>query len=97
MTFFLLIIGLYINFFINFRVCFITIINYSFKEIDVRAGGGMVMTIGQMLRLWLTRLEWFDTLFPRIPVPIQKEIMDGLRDVYGKQVDSAAFFENFSG
>lgn len=32
------------------------------------------MTIGQMLYLWLTKLEWFSTLFPRIPVPIQKQI-----------------------
>jgi len=52
------------------------------EEIDVKAGGGVVMTIGQMLRQWLIKLEWYDTLFPRIPVPIQKEIMDGLRDRY---------------
>lgn len=32
------------------------------------------MTIGQMLYQWLTKLEWFSTLFPRIPVPIQKQI-----------------------
>lgn len=32
------------------------------------------MTIGQMLHHWLTKLEWFSTLFPRIPVPIQKQI-----------------------
>lgn len=32
------------------------------------------MTIGQMLFQWLTKLEWFSTLFPRIPVPIQKQI-----------------------
>lgn len=44
------------------------------EEIDVKAGGGQVMTIGQMLRLFLTKLEWFATLFPRIPVPIQKQI-----------------------
>lgn len=33
-----------------------------------------MMTIGQMLYQWLTKLEWFSTLFPRIPVPIQKQI-----------------------
>lgn len=44
------------------------------EEIDVKAGGGQTMTIGQMLRLFLTKLEWFATLFPRIPVPIQKQI-----------------------
>lgn len=32
------------------------------------------MTIGKMLFQWLTKLEWFSTLFPRIPVPIQKQI-----------------------
>lgn len=33
-----------------------------------------IMTIGQMLHNWLTKLDWFSTLFPRIPVPIQKQI-----------------------
>lgn len=32
------------------------------------------MTIGQMLHHWLTKLDWYSTLFPRIPVPIQKQI-----------------------
>ncbi|MEQ2202741.1 hypothetical protein XENOCAPTIV_014205, partial [Xenoophorus captivus] len=45
-----------------------------FKELDVKAGGGCVMTIGEMLRSYLTKLEWFSTLFPRIPVPVQKAI-----------------------
>lgn len=44
------------------------------EEIDVKAGGGQTMTIGQMVRLFMTKLEWFSTLFPRIPVPIQKQI-----------------------
>ncbi|XP_049547188.1 pre-mRNA-splicing factor 38B [Anopheles darlingi] len=44
------------------------------EEIDVKAGGGQTMTIGQMIRQWLTKLDWFSTLFPRIPVPIQKQI-----------------------
>ena len=63
------------------------------KELDVKAGGGVMMTIGQMLRQWLTKLEWFDTLFPRIPVPIQKQIMDSLRYKYGNRVDTNAFYE----
>ena len=42
------------------------------QEIDVKAGGGHNVTIGEMLRTWLTKLEWYSTLFPRIPVPIQK-------------------------
>ncbi len=32
------------------------------------------MTVGEMLRSFLTKLEWFSTLFPRIPVPVQKNI-----------------------
>ncbi|MCJ8744999.1 hypothetical protein PDJAM_G00125100 [Pangasius djambal] len=44
------------------------------EELDVKAGGGCVMTIGEMLRSFLTKLEWFSTLFPRIPVPVQKTI-----------------------
>ena len=40
----------------------------------MKAGSGCVMTIGEMLRSFLTKLEWFSTLFPRIPVPIQKEV-----------------------
>lgn len=38
---------------------------------DVRAGGGQNMTIGNILKSFLFKLEWFSTLFPRIPVPIQ--------------------------
>ena len=44
------------------------------QEIDVKAGGGHVMTIGDMLRQWLVKLEWYSTLFPRIPVPIEKDL-----------------------
>lgn len=44
------------------------------KDLDVKAGGGCMMTIGEMLRSFLTKLEWFSTLFPRIPVPVQKNI-----------------------
>jgi hypothetical protein len=49
-------------------------IYFSSQELDVKAGGGQVMTIGNMLRHFLTKLEWFSTLFPRIPVPIQVAI-----------------------
>ncbi|WKY02159.1 hypothetical protein Q1695_015852 [Nippostrongylus brasiliensis] len=44
------------------------------EEIDPRSGGGDVMTFGQIVRVMLTKLDWYGTLFPRIPVPIQKEI-----------------------
>jgi len=48
------------------------------ETLDVKAGSGCIMSIGQMLRQWLIRIEWFDTLFPRIPVPAQKDIMEKL-------------------
>jgi len=32
------------------------------------------MTIGSMVRHFLTKLDWCSTLFPRIPVPIQMSI-----------------------
>ncbi|KRZ29081.1 Pre-mRNA-splicing factor 38B, partial [Trichinella pseudospiralis] len=44
------------------------------EEIDPKAGGGDLMTIGEMVKSLLTKLDWYSTLFPRIPVPIQKEI-----------------------
>jgi pre-mRNA-splicing factor 38B len=60
----------------------------------VKAGGGCIISIGQMLRQWLIRIEyvhsffsfsfyllylrWYDTLFPRIPVPTQKDITERL-------------------
>lgn len=50
------------------------------EEIDVKAGGGQTLTIGQMCRQFLVKLDWFSTLFPRIPVPIQKQIEQKLGD-----------------
>lgn len=44
------------------------------EVVDPKAGGGQKMTIGDLARHLLTKLEWFSTLFPRIPVPVQKEI-----------------------
>jgi pre-mRNA-splicing factor 38B len=49
------------------------------QELDVKAGSGQTMTIGTMLRQWLVKLEWFSTLFPRIPVPIQQKIQKHLQ------------------
>lgn len=48
----------------------------------MKAGGGQTMKIGQMLRQWLIKLEWFSTLFPRIPVPIQQRINSTLQEKY---------------
>lgn len=47
---------------------------------DPKAGGGHKMTIGELVRHLLTKLEWFSTLFPRIPVPVQKDIEMKLAD-----------------
>ncbi|XP_045197923.1 pre-mRNA-splicing factor 38B-like [Mercenaria mercenaria] len=44
------------------------------EEVDVKAGGGHVIMIGEMVRQWLVKLEWYSTLFPRIPVPVQKDL-----------------------
>jgi len=44
----------------------------------VKAGGGHIMTIGEVSTHFLTKLEWYSTLFPRIPVPIQKQIEQNL-------------------
>ena len=42
------------------------------------------MTIGQMCRHMLTKLDWFATLFPRVPVPIQKQIEKQLKEAKKK-------------
>lgn len=51
------------------------------EEVETKAGGGQpATTIGQMLHQFLVKLDWFSTLFPRIPVPIQKQIEKKLQD-----------------
>ncbi|XP_065829490.1 pre-mRNA-splicing factor 38B-like [Oscarella lobularis] len=49
------------------------------EEVDPKAGGGNKMTIGVMCQEILGKLEWYGTLFPRIPVPVQKSIEEKLR------------------
>ena len=39
------------------------------------------MLIGEMIKQWLTKLEWYSTLFPRIPVPVQKDIDQKMREL----------------
>ena len=41
-----------------------------YKESDQKHGGKM-MTMGEMVKSMLVKLEWFDTRFPRIPVNVQ--------------------------
>ena len=43
------------------------------------SSAGRRITIGQMCRQMLTKQDWFSALFPRIPVPIQKEIQTNLQ------------------
>lgn len=52
------------------------------EEIEPRAGGGGggATTIGALVRQMLIKLDWFSTLFPRIPVPIQKQIEQKLAE-----------------
>ncbi|XP_003380922.1 putative ubiquitin carboxyl- hydrolase ubh-4 [Trichinella spiralis] len=57
------------------------------EEIDPKAGGGDLMTIGEMVKSLLTKLDWYSTLFPRIPVPIQKEIDLKLRALSSRKAD----------
>lgn len=38
-----------------------------------------MLTIGELVQHFLTKLDWYSTLFPRIAVPIQKQIEVGLR------------------
>lgn len=33
----------------------------NIQEIDVKAGGGKSMTMGEMIKAMITRLEWFET------------------------------------
>ncbi|XP_018564979.1 pre-mRNA-splicing factor 38B [Anoplophora glabripennis] len=60
------------------------------EELDVKAGGGQTMTIGMMLRQWLVKLEWFSTLFPRIPVSIQQKIQKHLENRFPPHAVQAA-------
>ncbi|XP_076822684.1 pre-mRNA-splicing factor 38B-like isoform X2 [Clavelina lepadiformis] len=59
------------------------------EEIDVKSGGGCVMTIGSMVKTVLTKLDWFSTLFPRIPVPIEKQIHENLKAREGEKLSEA--------
>ena len=50
------------------------------EEIDPRSGGGDKMTIAQVVKQMLTKLDWYSTLFPRIPIPIQKDIDNKIQE-----------------
>lgn len=46
----------------------------SWSDFVTKRTDFQVLTIGQMVYQFMTKLDWFSTLFPRIPVPIQKQI-----------------------
>lgn len=50
------------------------------EQVDPKAGGGSPMTIGEMVRHFLTKNEWFSTVFPRVPRQIQIEIDKKLKN-----------------
>lgn len=64
------------------------------EEIDVKAGGGQITTIGSILRQWLVKLDWFSTLFPRIPVPVQKQIEQRLAEYDRINKTSDTYYSN---
>ena len=41
---------------------------------------GVTMTIGELCRYMITKLDWYSTLFPRIPIPVQKELEKQLQE-----------------
>ena len=49
------------------------------QEIELLAGGGLCVPMGEMCRMLLTRQDWFGTMFPLLPVNVQKVIEDKLR------------------
>jgi len=51
------------------------------EEVDPRSGGGDTMLLGELLKNMLTKLDWYGTLFPRIPIPIQKDIDQKLEEL----------------
>ncbi|PIC37545.1 hypothetical protein B9Z55_016135 [Caenorhabditis nigoni] len=50
------------------------------SEIDPRSGGGDVISFGQMVKLMINKLDWYGTLFPRIPDRVQEDIVKKLAE-----------------
>lgn len=40
----------------------------------MKAGGGYTVTVGEMCSMMVSKLDWFGTLFPRLPVSVQKDL-----------------------
>jgi len=54
------------------------------EMIDIKAGGGKNMTMGEFCRLLLTKMEWFETRFPRIAVNAEKQIREKMDEKFRK-------------
>ena len=52
----------------------------SSQEIDLKAGGGYSVAMGELCHMMLSKLDWFGTLFPRLPVNVQKDLTVKLKD-----------------
>ena len=50
-----------------------------FQEIDLKAGGGFVTTVGAMSRMMLIKLDWFGTMLPRMSVSVTKTLEQKLK------------------
>lgn len=48
------------------------------EEVEVKAG--VTMTIGELCRHMITKMDWYTTMFPRIPIPVQKELEKQLHE-----------------
>ena len=69
------------NLHITVNYCILLSLMFCVQEIDLKAGGGFSVTIGEMCRMMLSKLDWFGTLFPRLPVHVQKDLEEKLRAV----------------
>ena len=47
---------------------------YLNDEEQIQVKAGVTITIGELVRQLITKLEWYATLFPRMPIPVQKDI-----------------------
>ncbi|KAF8381113.1 hypothetical protein PRIPAC_70255, partial [Pristionchus pacificus] len=65
--------------------------------VDPRSGGGDELTFGQIARMMLTKLDWYGTLFPRIPVPIQKDIDEKFRERNRQLLEQQGYEEERTG
>lgn len=64
-----------------FALLFVLLCVCVVQEVDLKAGGGYTVPIGEMCRMMISKLDWFGTLFPRLPVNVQKVLEAKLKEV----------------